>query len=102
MVNTVYRLSPACWHRGPRGVAPERMPKADATELAPKKIGCTPPAWRCCAGGPFVSPQLFAFLSQNRPCSPEEHLIKNPFSLVRLPSGGLGLQNAKIARLLLP
>src|SRR5215831_320292 len=41
MANTVCRISPACWHRGPRGVAPERMPKADATELAPKKIGYT-------------------------------------------------------------
>lgn len=39
MANTVCRVSPACWHRGPRGVAPERMPKADATELTPKKIG---------------------------------------------------------------
>lgn len=39
MAITVCRTSPACWHRSPQGVAPERMPKADATELAPKKIG---------------------------------------------------------------
>jgi hypothetical protein len=26
------------------------MPKADATELAPQKIGYSPPAWRRCAG----------------------------------------------------
>ena len=26
-----------CWHQGPRGVAPQRMPKADATEVAAKK-----------------------------------------------------------------
>ena len=37
--HTVCRISPACWHQSPQGVAPERMPKADATELAPKKIG---------------------------------------------------------------
>ncbi len=28
----------------PNGVAPERMPKAEATELAPKAVGASPPS----------------------------------------------------------
>jgi len=61
---------------GPRGVAPERMPKADATELAPKN-------WR----NPWEA-VTGVFFWMN--------------SLVKLLSGGLGLQNAKSAGLLLP
>jgi hypothetical protein len=38
------------WKR-PRGVAPERMPKADATGLAPKKS----------ATNPLVTPEGFRF-----------------------------------------
>src|SRR5262249_44795118 len=96
------RISPACWHRGPRGVAPERMPKADATELAPKKIGYNPPAWRRCAGGVILSHQQLSASLLDRTRSPRALDPKAPFSLVKLPSGGLGLQNATIARLLLP
>jgi hypothetical protein len=79
------------------------MPKADATELAPKKIGYNPPAWRRCAGGSFFShKQLSASLSRIERVLPKSIKQEPHFSLVKLPSGGLGLQNAKIARLLLP
>jgi hypothetical protein len=79
------------------------MPKADATELAPKKIGYNPPAWRRCAGGVIPSyQQLFTSLSRIERSPPKSIKQKPPFSLVELLSGGLGLQNTKIARPLLP
>jgi hypothetical protein len=78
------------------------MPKADATELAPKKIGYNPPAWRRCAGGVIFPPTASRFSFPDRTRSPKSINPKAPFSLVKLPSGGLGLQNAQIARLLLP
>jgi len=79
------------------------MPKADATELAPKEIGYNPPAWRRCAGGVILShQQFFASLSRIERVLSKSINPKAPFSLVKLLSGGLGLQNAKIARLLLP
>jgi hypothetical protein len=46
------------------------MPKADATELAPKKIGYNPPAWRRCAGGIILCHQQLLLLA-NRLRSPE-------------------------------
>src|SRR5215472_6442264 len=66
------------------------MPRADATELAPKKSAHqSPPAVPDSgAGGLFVFRQ-----EQNKKAS---------ISLVKLPSGGSGLQNAKPARPLLP
>src|SRR5215472_5048759 len=66
------------------------MPRADATELAPKKSAHqSPPAVPDSgAGGLFVFRQ-----EQNK---------KACISLVKLPSGGSGLQNAKPARPLLP
>ena len=66
------------------------MPRADATELAPKKSAHqSPPAVPDSgAGGLFVFRQ-----EQNK---------KACISLVKLPSGGSGLQNAKTARPLLP
>jgi len=54
------------WSR-PRGVAPKRMPKADATGLAPKNRHNPSEAVR--PGGVFVG----------------------RYSLVKSPSGGLGL-----------
>jgi len=41
------------WIR-PQGAAPKRMPKADVTELAPKKIGYNPPAQVSVPEGPPV------------------------------------------------
>jgi hypothetical protein len=41
------------------------MPKADATELAPKKIGYKPPAWRRYAGGSFFVPAALYFSLAN-------------------------------------
>jgi hypothetical protein len=49
------------------------MPKADATELAPKKIGYKPPAWRRCAGGFFFPQQFLVSLSRIERPLPEEH-----------------------------
>jgi hypothetical protein len=78
------------------------MPKADATELAPKKIGYKPSGTVIPCRRVILSPHSSCFSLANRMRSLEEHQTKSPFSLVKLPSGGLGLQNANIARLLLP
>ena len=86
---TTARPSSDAFFDCPHGVAPGRMPKADATELAPKKSAIQPSGTLFCG-----VPEGFCFLVQV--------LKSQPISLVRLPSGGLGLQNAKIARLLLP
>ena len=68
------RISPACWHRGPRGVAPERMPKADATELAPKKIGYTLRHGDAVPEGSSSPTNGFLLLlTPSRTRSPEEH-----------------------------
>ena len=67
----------------PRGVAPERMPKADATGLAPEKSAYT--TLRSLTVRRRVL--LFAL---------------SPISLVKSRSGGLGHSNAKTARLILP
>ena len=57
MVTTVCRGSLVSWHRGPQGVAPVRMPKADATEVAPKKSAANPSGGRRCpAGGASIHP----------------------------------------------
>jgi hypothetical protein len=53
------------------------MPKADATELAPKKIGYNPPAWRRCAGGHSFSPTAFCFDHSNRTRLPKTINPKN-------------------------
>ena len=96
MAITVFRISPARWHRGPRGVAPERMPKADATELAPKKIGYNPPAWRRCAGGVIRSHrQLSASLSRIDCVLPKSINPKPPFSLVKLRAEALGYKTRR-------
>jgi len=68
------------------------MPKADSTELVPKKS-----AYRTLRDTSSLL-EGFWFLS----AVPAQQLLSQLISLVRLPSGGLGLQNAKIARLLLP
>src|ERR1700730_17781758 len=61
------------------GSRPERMPKADATELAPKKSAIeTLRHIPIRAGGFLVS------------SGPSEVFLQ-PISLVKLPSGGLGL-----------
>ena len=87
MATTAHPLSDAFFDC-PHGVAPGRMPKADATELAPKKSAIPSGTLFCGV------PEGFCFLVK---------VFKSqPISLVRLPSGGLGLQNAKVARLLLP
>lgn len=65
----------------PHGVAPGRMPRADATELAPKKSARNhPPVLGSGAGGWFIFRQ--------RPAATK--------------SGGPGLKNANPARPLLP
>jgi hypothetical protein len=65
----------------PHGVAPGRMPKADATELAQKKSAYRDlPVHFIRAGGFLVS----------GPCR-WEVLKVSPFLWLRLPSGGLGL-----------
>jgi hypothetical protein len=49
----------------------------------------------------ILSPNTFLLLArESNALSPKSIKQKAPFSLVKLPSGGLGLQNAKIARLL--
>ena len=85
----------------PRGVAPERMPRADATELAPKKSALHNPPAHAARCGRVVR----CGRSQTRnpvPCGPFDRCNNNPISLVKFPSGGLGLLNAKTARPLLP
>ena len=74
----------------PHGVAPERMPKADATELAPKKSAYRNP--------PAHTPSVlegFWFLSRAT-----QRFLRSAHFFGEAPSGGLGLSNAKIARLL--
>jgi len=78
------------------------MPKADATELAPKKIGYTLRHGHAVPEGSLFSINSFASLSRIERALPKSIKQKTPFSLVKLPSGGLGLKNAKIARPLLP
>ena len=77
------------------------MPKADAMELAPKKIGYTLRHGDAVPEGSFFPTSSFCFSRMD--CAlPRGINPKAPFSLVKLPSGGLGPQNAKIARLFLP
>jgi hypothetical protein len=78
------------------------MPKADATELAPKKIGYNPSGMATLCRRVILSHQQLFSLPNRTRSPPKSTKQKAPFSLVKLPSGGLGLQNAKIARLLLP
>src|SRR5437762_137451 len=73
------RLLHAWPHRGPHGVAPGWMPRADATELAPKKSAHQSP--------PAVPDRGAGGLSAFRP----EKNKKACISLVKLPSGGPGL-----------
>jgi len=87
----------------PHGVAPGRMPKADATGLAPKKSADTTlpyPIRRCGRVWFRVAAQRS---SPGKLSSPVRTEPQNPsISLVKPRSGGLGLQNAKTARPLLP
>ena len=82
--NTGYRCSCAWPHRGPLGVAPGWMPRADATELAPKKSAHQSP--------PAVPYRAAGGLSVFRPTKTKAYI-----SLVKLPSGGPGLLNARPA-----
>ena len=88
---------------GPRGVAPERMPEADATGLAPKKSADHQPSRTRFVGCgrvwlPFRPRQRSSFRQAALYRTHENQSI----SLVKPRSGGLGLQNAKTARPLLP
>jgi hypothetical protein len=67
----------------PRGVAPERMPKADATELAPKKSVIETLRH-------LSVPEGFWF----QPFARQGFKI-TPISLVKPPSGGLGYQTRR-------
>jgi hypothetical protein len=67
----------------------------------PKKIGYKPSGTVIRAGRSLFPLTAFASLSRIE-CVFPKSTKQNPFSLVKLPSRGLGLQNAKIARLLLP
>ena len=71
----------------PHGVAPGRMPKADATELAPKKSAYETLRHTFIRAGGFLFATL---LAPPVPLSTLDLKVK-PISLVRLPSGGLGL-----------
>src|SRR6266852_6228947 len=81
------------------------MPKADATGLAPKKSADhNPPAQDSsvregCGFGFRSRPSPRALLPARHRAEPEN---QKPISLVKSPSGGLGLYNAQTARPLLP
>ena len=103
MANTVCRLSPACWQsRSARGRArADAQGRCDGAGSEENRLQPSGMATLCRRVHSPPS-QLLASLSRIERILPKSIKQKAPFSLVMLPSGGLGLQNAKIARLLLP
>lgn len=70
---------------------PERMPKANATELGPKKIGYNPPAMATLCRRVILLPLSYLLPArESHAFSRRTSSKKAPFSLVKLPSGGLG------------
>jgi hypothetical protein len=88
-------MAPAAVIDCPRGVAPERMPKADATGLAPKKSAdrTLPHTIRRC-GRVWLPPCPPALILQARP-NPRCRAENKPYFFGGALSGGLGLKTRR-------
>ncbi len=80
----------------PRGVAPERMPKADATGLAPKNRLATTLPHKSSVREGLASQFCSSLLSADTPLSPQTApREQQAHSLVKSESGGLGLKTRR-------